>query len=595
MVSYASTNALSMLGGDEFDDIYAYIDLLNTTVVHKTGNLTESIDGEKTFTEAFAVTGTTAKMNVSAPPGGQAFEIISPMVDGCSAVIEANNLQLNGESFKIYGTTDMNFISPSLFIRDSALNIKFNVDEASNTTDIANSAITMTGTTDMNLISPSLLIRDSALNIKFNVDEASNTTAIANSTITMTTVGPTTLTSYKLLIRDTGLNNKIDVDELTNTTAITNSTITMTTTAATTITSGTTSLLVSGSGNNLIRATGSALVKLQIGTTEKMTVGSTANLQENVQINTDASTSISDKINTVEKTSIDATLTKNTNATITNLCATAFRVQTISGTDKINVGAATTTITNPDILCTATTRFRIDKTGAVEMFSISPSSFNTNPTGNATFLISGVTKLQCNAVENLLANQRVLMNDELGTERFRQITGLTTLTNTNFNLVGITNSTSYTVGTAASNIPLCSIQYQVRREMGTTQTTKFAMYQANWNTTFTSSTITNLLGFKPYGYELLVDNGTAITGTATTGTIVIDVFNDATSTVIGTATTSTVTLNNTTAQRFRGAFTSTASLAANVNFQIRFSYTVTSGTLTANVKGLTCNVYCQQI
>jgi len=55
MVDYVSTNALSMLGGDDYGDITADIAILDASVVHRTGNLNESINGVKTFTSDFGI------------------------------------------------------------------------------------------------------------------------------------------------------------------------------------------------------------------------------------------------------------------------------------------------------------------------------------------------------------------------------------------------------------------------------------------------------------------------------------------------------------------------------------------------------------
>jgi len=511
MVSYANTNALSMLGGDSFDEIIADIAALDATVVHKTGSIAESIDGEKTFTDPFTVNATTAIFNLSQPFALNAFSIISPLVNLAGGYIEVDNLEINTNIFRITGTADCEFLS------------------------------NLTRILDINGIE------------KIRVDSALNTTSITDDVVNITAANQTTIAS------------------------------------------GTTSLISAGTGNNLIRATAGNLVKLQNETDEKMTLSQSVNLQSNTQINTDAVTSHTDKIGGVEKMVRTSALTTNTNATITNVCSTAFRVQTVSGTDKLNIGAALTTATNATITNVCSTKFAVQAVSGTDILSMTPASFTTNPSGNNQLRVNSTTKVLINATETTLTNGTIIFVDSVGTERFRQTSSLTTLTNTNHNVVGILNSTSYTVGTAASNVPLCSIQYQVRRDMGTTTGTKIGFYQANWNSSFTNSTISNLLGFKPYGYELLLDNGTAIVGTATTATIIIDVFNSDTSTIIGTATTSSVTLNNTTAQRFRGVFTSTASLAAGVDFQIRFQVNLTSGTMTTNVKGLTCNVYCQQI
>ena len=65
MVSYASTNALSMLGGDDYDTIQEEIAILDASVVHKTGNLAESINGVKTFVSDLVVNNATTDITTS--------------------------------------------------------------------------------------------------------------------------------------------------------------------------------------------------------------------------------------------------------------------------------------------------------------------------------------------------------------------------------------------------------------------------------------------------------------------------------------------------------------------------------------------------
>ena len=65
MVSYASTNALSMLGGDDYSTIQEEIEVLDASVVHKTGNLAETINGVKTFVSDLVVNNATTDITTS--------------------------------------------------------------------------------------------------------------------------------------------------------------------------------------------------------------------------------------------------------------------------------------------------------------------------------------------------------------------------------------------------------------------------------------------------------------------------------------------------------------------------------------------------
>ena len=65
MVSYASSNALSMLGGDDYSTIQEDIEVLDASVVHKTGNLAETINGVKTFVSDLVVNNATTDITTS--------------------------------------------------------------------------------------------------------------------------------------------------------------------------------------------------------------------------------------------------------------------------------------------------------------------------------------------------------------------------------------------------------------------------------------------------------------------------------------------------------------------------------------------------
>ena len=130
--------------------------------------------------------------------------------------------------------------------------------------------------------------------------------------------------------------------------------------------------------------------------------------------------------------------------------------------------------------------------------------------------------------------------------------------------------------------------------MGTVQATNIIMTPDNgaWNGTFTIDRFRCALGFTPYAYELSMDNGTAITGTATSCSITVTLLNGS-SVQFATGTETLVPLNTATQEYRRGTFSSVTAQTAGTQILLRFQYTA-NGTVTANVKGLSCKVWGYQ-
>ena len=477
MVDYVSTNALSMLGGDDYDDVLASIATLNANVVHKTGTITESINGAKTFTTSVATTGTTFLNNLTGT-GVTAFSLTSPIANACLGSIEAERLGIDTDQVKANSTTSF--------------------------------------TIDTN---------------QFSVVRATST--------------------------------KIKCDDPTLTTSITDRTVN--------VVAADTAKVEAGTGNLLLRANGGNLVKLQQGTTEKMTLGASANIQTNTTIESNAVTSITDKIGGTAKRTITSVLTTNASPTITDSCVT--RNINATGTAEVTTpifyvhsGATDYILINSTDYQLAGARFRVDATMPV-----------INSTSGAGVLIQ-----------------------YQGLDRASFDSSLIQLSSLSVDVVAKLDATEYWVGTQTARQPLCSIQYQGRHVMNTLPAgaTADGFYQANWNSTFTNTTISNLFSFLPYGYEFLIDTAPAVTGVApvvTVATITLEVYDTTAAVIRATASVSGVAMNNAVAQRFVGIFSSTTVMPVG-SFQIRWKWVATSGTnCSGNTKGMTVNIYCQQL
>jgi hypothetical protein len=328
MVSYASTNALSMLGGDDYTTLQEEIDDISgnsgATFVHKVGNLTESIDGAKTFTSDFVLNVPTS---VTANVGGYSKLIIQPAqtnimndyiyqdasalnevyvasvlkssIDGTTTTITNNNINTNGI---------LNQIGSSTFFGDiiaNADNITFNEQSTAlprYEQPVGSTKITAPGTgsgggsitlevTDPYAVGPGNIVHLG--NSLFYGDFGS----LGDNTQFTTSAA---VTKYR---------------QFPTTTEIMNDTITNV---------ATTAFKVQGvSGTDIITTAANSTLTLNPTTTY-------------IQ-----------KVNGTDKVNATTTLTTNTNPTITNVATTAFKVQGSAGTDIITTAANTTLTLNP--------------------------------------------------------------------------------------------------------------------------------------------------------------------------------------------------------------------------------------------------------
>jgi hypothetical protein len=213
MVDYVSTNALSMLGGDDYTTIQNEIDVLDASVVHKTGNLTESINGVKTFTSNFNVnSGATNKLSItsSTTTSTNNFHLINGLgditlqVNGTDRIfLDATNTQLVGENVLVEGTSPIIgslLTTPISFTTNSVEKMNINTMD----TTLINGELIFTSTTDrINATAFDAVILNGKTNgailqanavTKLNCSTTSTTLTNTSHTITSTT-GANTISS----------------------------------------------------------------------------------------------------------------------------------------------------------------------------------------------------------------------------------------------------------------------------------------------------------------------------------------------------------------------------------------------------------------
>ena len=250
-------------------------------------------------------------------------------------------------------------------------------------------------------------------------------------------------------------------------------------------------------------------------------------------------------------------------ATQTFLAGTTFKVQSVSGIDKINVLPASTTITDTDIYLVGTNNLHMNATAGYLTSSIGTSCAFT--AGTTLVLTSGTT-MNLNAITSITQQVNSVTKETI-------TSALTTLTNTSIDIVAPLYSQSYAVGTTSSSIPLCSCVLDYHSGMGIVASTFFTMNTNMWGATYTTNP-NWAVPFKVlvYGFSLNLDNAPAIVGTATTGSVTLRVWNSSLATNCGqNITAATFTLNTANAQSIRGVFSTPIAISAGSAIQLQFS------------------------
>ena len=247
-------------------------------------------------------------------------------------------------------------------------------------------------------------------------------------------------------------------------------------------------------------------------------------------------------------------------ATQTYLAGTAFKVQNAGGVDKINVNPMDTTIINGEVAITSQTS---------DLYITASDAVVLTGTLNGVVVYGG---------PNIKASYGL---------------SLTTLTNTNVDIVAPLHATSYHVGSTASSVPLLSHQITVGRLLPTSASGTFT-YDMNFGNN--STTLTSVLHRQPNiriipTYAILFcDSGTFTTGGGSI-TCSILVLNSAGTTCYTSSSTTVASGSN-----VRGTLTMTENLALVTDGTYKIQLEVVAGTsITVSTKNIYATLYSQQV
>ena len=696
MVDYVSTNALSMLGGDDYSDITA--SLVNFVTLNTAQTILSGAN--KTHQEINTFNNET--------------NLTGPLYVYCPSV-EINS----GGTFDLIAVgTNMNItaIDPSLIGTEGSIAIQadqdINITRTSNNGLSGNINLTSNGNIAISTLDP-LAIGVGTIDI------------VATDNLVLTsTLGDMLLTCAGSMIlgaTSSGsqmrfqVNGSVKFDILNTTTAITNPTITNLATTAYKVqnVSGTDKLNIAPTltknTNATITEVATTAYKVQnVDGTDKLNIAPTLTKNTNATITEVATTAYKvQNVDGTDKLNIAPTLTTNTNATITEVATTAYKVQNVAGTDKLTIEAATTTNSNQyqivnapsgDITLTTTDPFGFGSTGRIiqnskfqlisQVDSVNTSLSTTTLTTNTNATITDVATtrnfqvvagtniatitasvLSCNqnmtarkylstdgdtiiscesgslnasipyvsvkkfstAVNAYAAQYKtnslvsvvtvggvdttasvmdwtvVTLNSNLATQNFIASTvfnvtdgtnnkvaitpTLTTLTNTNVDIVAPLHATSYAVGTTASSVPLCTYQTHVGRALSNQgiSTTNYLMnFGSNISTANTTTSLRPFCRLVPKFCSVFFDSGT-FTGGGTTTFRINFLDNTSTlcyqspSTAFNSASTSIASL----------AMTEILALVSGAAYQIQIAVSNTVA-ITLSTKNVYCIIHSQQ-
>lgn len=599
MVSYAQTNALSMLGGDDLSDITDSIAILDASVVHKTGNLAESIDGDKTFVSDVTITNnnliiqTTGTNSNTAVDGILALSATDPSSTGLLGQIIASAdtnilLAMSGIATSLISIspTSINNETDDFTVYDTSIINHLAITPTLTTLTNNNQTITSTGINKLTSSS----VTTSANTLEATGAGGGNTlSAIGNPSYNILEVSGTS--SYNLLDAiGTNSYNQLDAFGTNSYNQLLSNTITNY------------NEMRSLAGFNRLYSTGLISAGVNANVLDAAGVGGSRNL---LRTSTAGGETVIQH-NLVQKMLVTDTATTNTNATITNVATTAFKVQSVAGTDKFSITPTLTQFSGNPITLSVTGALN----GTVSTFINIASQTSSAYSATTSLALTAGTLAQLTATTTNTISSSGAVSDAIqidassasggikmrinAVEKIFINSGVTEITNASVDIVGNCYAPSYSIGTHTSSVPLCNYSFNGFKLMGTVQATNIIMTPDNgaWNGSFTIDRFRSALAFTPYAYELSMDNGTAITGTATSCSITVTLLNGS-SIQFATATTTGVPLNNASQQYYNGTFSSVTPQVVGTQILLRFQYTA-NGTVTANVKGLSCKVWGYQ-
>ena len=519
-MDFTLNNGLSMVGGDDFTNIYQQIDTLNQTVVFKAG--TQTITGDKTIT------------------GDLVVDNLNTDIDSDSILLSSGGA-LNVKYNQSSAATVINNSSISLQLGGSG--VFSAISTPSNDTTITgddNVFINSGGITKVDITPTQSLIENDILYIS-NTAGSVGFQILPTDLLIQAPVGGA-------ITADIGANNTITINS-TDTT-LTNGDIFLTTTTGIIEATAADGVILNGVSSGVgLEVAGTT--KLQCATTTTTLTNDTTNIVSGVANKAAITSSTTTLNNTTTNIQSGGTNKITTTATTTTLNNTGENRIQISGTDKISVLSASTTLNNTATSIQSGGQFKYSQNatdtqirntlvqlqaGVLDVkynqtatqTDIENDTINITSTGG----IAGQITVQAAVISmndasgNTLFDQdkdlTIIDNAEIrlrtsGTTRYYQEFGNTTLTNTSINAVGNLYTSAYLLGTSGgSNIRLASIQLPLGTVAIPTGSSSPATITGNWSYTGTSTQMrTPSWGYFYPLYALIgFDNGT-ITGGGT--------------------------------------------------------------------------------
>ena len=493
-MDFTLNNGLSMIGGDDFTNIYEEIDTLNDTVVFKAG--AQTITGDKTITGDLVVNNENTTITVVGTALSGVLDLVAtdPLATGLFGQIRQNadtkiEMRVGGS-----GGSDIAMFPSNITISAglggdvlTEINNITKVDINDTDTTLTNGEIDLVATTGLiSMTAADAVLLDGAAG---GILLRTNTFTKANITMTNTTL----------------------TNDITNIASGANTKVAITSTD-TTLTNDTTNIVSGASNKVAISSTATTLnntnTNIQAGGTTRISVvaGTTTLNNTNTDIQAGGTTRISvvagtttltnDTTNIVSgvnnKIAIGSATTTNTNTTITDV-ATTRQFQATAGTNVLtisgsNISAAQNiSVSKSDAISTASTLTLSNgalssglpyllarkytsgiTTGLTSQYgytsilmgkivggveTTSDLMIWSSNTGDFTLSANGGT-----TNIGIIQGEVIQLVDETSTTRYTQASGTTTLTNTSINAVGNLYTTAYLLGTSGgSNMRLASM------------------------------------------------------------------------------------------------------------------------------------------
>jgi hypothetical protein len=542
-MDFTIANGLSMQGGDDIGDIQDSVDLINATAVFKAG--TQTVTGDKTFNGDVIINNTnttiqTTGTNTNTAIGGIiALVATDPLVTGLQGQITAS----------------------------APTKIQFNITGSPSQLSLSSTGAQTTADTVTNVASTAFKVQAIAGTDKLNITPTTTTLTNPTTYILDGTGQGLQLTPALVELNATvanTLNLKVNsVAKLSATNVLTTNTNTTITDVATTrnfqVVAGTSIASITSGGLGVSSANisltknlstdGAGIVTIRNGAlnsgsphvlVEKYTSGISFGSNTRYRNGAISASSISGGVETeVYIAGFSTTALDLTVPTITNVATTAFKVQSVAGTDKLSITPTLTQFSGNPLTLSVTGALNATASTFINIASTTSSAYSATTslaliggtsaqlTATTTNTISssgavsdavqieassasGGIKMKINAVEKIFINS-----------------GVTTITNTYTDIVGYLYSQRYYIGTHSVSEPLSSCKFTgvvtlVPVGIGT------SFINANMYGGTTATTVP--FNFVPTKAIIYGDGGTITGGGAMTVRVIVNNFTTSTDT-----------------------------------------------------------------